>query len=141
MWCSGCKRAVAWSLMTDAESPRTLFELLYLYFGDFEKLRIVYDNACNFLAFCLNRDAEWSRRLRTFVDALHWQGHTGCSANLNTGTFLRCLIGQLMQVNCCIVADSYLTELCSGQMRCSAATYSRLRCTLRALLGLDASCM
>lgn len=71
--------------MTDAESPRTLFELLYLFFGVFEKLRVVYDNACNFLAFCLNRDAEWAKRVHTFVDALHWQGHTGCSANLNTG--------------------------------------------------------
>ena len=77
--------------MTDAESPRTLFELLYLFCGSFEKLRIAYDNGCNFQEFCLNRDPVWSRKLRTFVDALHWQGHTGCSVNLNTGaaTMLR----------------------------------------------------
>jgi hypothetical protein len=71
--------------MTDAESPGTLFELLYLFFNEGPK-RVVYDNACNLLAYILNRDPAWARDLRVFIDALHFKGHTGCATSLDAGT-------------------------------------------------------
>jgi hypothetical protein len=70
--------------MTDAESPATLFELLYLFFPE-EPMRIVYDNGCNFLSYALNRDPAWTAILRAFVDALHFKGHTSCAKSFDTG--------------------------------------------------------
>lgn len=89
IWCSQCQCAVAWSLMTDAESPGTLFELLYLFFAAAGgMLRVVYDNACNFLNYALNRDPAWAKSVRVFIDALHFKGHTCCATSLDGGVFL-----------------------------------------------------
>ena len=85
VWCAACQRAVAWLLMTDSESPATLFELLYLFFPE-QPMRIGYDNACNFISYALNRDPAWTALLRAFVDALHFKGHTGCANSFSSGT-------------------------------------------------------
>jgi hypothetical protein len=75
--------------MTDAESPGTLFELLYLFFtAAGGMLRVIYDNACNFLNYALNRDPAWAQSVRVFIDALHFKGHTCCATSLDGGVFL-----------------------------------------------------
>jgi hypothetical protein len=79
--------------MTDAESPGTLFELLYLFFSEGPK-RVVYDNGCNLLTYILNRDPVWARHLRIFIDALDLKGHTGCATSLDAG---------MNQSSCCNV--------------------------------------
>ena len=81
-----CQCAVAWSLMPDAESPATLFELLYIFFPDVS-MRIAYDNGCNFLAYALNRDPAWAALLRVFIDGLHWRNHIACATGFSSGAF------------------------------------------------------
>jgi hypothetical protein len=40
-WCTDCKKAVLWSLMADAESPQTVFEMLYTRFPTTPHLRLM----------------------------------------------------------------------------------------------------
>ena len=87
LWCAMCKRALAWTLMTDAESPSTPFEMLYLFFTP-KRRKVVYDNACHLLDYALNRAPEWSADLQPLVDQFHAAGHTSCARSLNTGVFL-----------------------------------------------------
>jgi hypothetical protein len=42
--------------MAAADSPAALFELLCVFFLPHKRLRIAYDNDCNFLQYALNRD-------------------------------------------------------------------------------------
>ena len=69
--------------MACAESPATLFELLYLFFPR-APLRIAYDNGCNFVAYALNRDPAWVAQLQVFIDGLHFPNHKGCADSFNT---------------------------------------------------------
>lgn len=71
--------------MADSESPATLFELLYLFFAFLGVLRLIYDNACNLLAYMLNRAPVWAADKEVYIDALHAKGHTGCAASFSTG--------------------------------------------------------
>lgn len=75
-----------WSLMADAESPATLFELLITRVPRGQFMRVIYDNACNAQHFFLNREAEMCKFFEFFVDELHWSGgHPHCSKAYNTG--------------------------------------------------------
>jgi hypothetical protein len=71
--------------MAAAESPAALFELLYIFFPPHKRLRIAYDNGCNFLSYALNRDPLWAASVRVFIDELHSKGHKQCAAGFNTG--------------------------------------------------------
>lgn len=73
--------------MTSAESPRTLFELLYCYVPEPEvPMRVIYDNGCNLLAYSLNRNPEWTKKsIHVYIDALHKKGHVKCADGLDTG--------------------------------------------------------
>jgi hypothetical protein len=88
IWCSKCDCAISWSLMTNAESPKSLFDLLYCYFPDGAK-RIVYDNGCNFLAYILNRAPGWAKQVQVFIDTLHKKGHVKGADGLDTGVVLK----------------------------------------------------
>ena len=88
LWCVACQRALAWSLMASAESPATLFELLYLCMPR-GPLRIGYDNVCNFVAFALNRDPMWMASVRPVIDDLHARGHTDCAQSFDAGELCR----------------------------------------------------
>ena len=80
-----CKKAVMWSLMANAESPRTLFELLFTRLPEGTKPRITYDNACNTMQYMLNREPEFCRDCELYIDALHFRGHKGCCTAYDTG--------------------------------------------------------
>ena len=70
--------------MTDAESPATVFELLYLFFP-LKRRKTVYDNACHLMDFSLNRAPEWTELMQPLIDAFHASGHTSCARSFNTG--------------------------------------------------------
>lgn len=84
-WCLTCARAVLFSLMADAESPATVFELVYTRFPDQPTLRIMYDNACNANHFFLNREPAFCKNIELYVDSFHFKGHKSCSHAYNTG--------------------------------------------------------
>lgn len=73
--------------MADAESPASLFELLYIFFPHLP-MRIGYDNACHFLAYALNRDPEWAAMLRVFIDRFHSVNHTACARSFDASALL-----------------------------------------------------
>jgi hypothetical protein len=85
VWCAACEAAVSWSLMADSESPSSLFELLVTYFNDGSfhlqnQMRVVYDNACNFMTYGLNRDPEFMKGIDAVTDGFHGtKGHPKCS--------------------------------------------------------------
>ena len=38
---------------------------------------VIYDNACNLLSYCLNREPDFFRTTWFLVDRFHWHNHTG----------------------------------------------------------------
>ena len=38
---------------------------------------LVYDNGCNLHNYCLNREPQFFKCTRFFVDKFHWRNHTG----------------------------------------------------------------
>jgi hypothetical protein len=71
--------------MADSESPNTLFELQCLFLPEDEATRQLYDAGCHLLSFGLNRDPEWMRQHRVFIDGMHFEGHTSCARSFNSG--------------------------------------------------------
>jgi hypothetical protein len=45
----------------------------------------LYNNACNLLAYMLNRALVWAKNVQVFINALHFKGHTGCAIGLDAG--------------------------------------------------------
>lgn len=64
--------------MRNAESPRTLFEVLFTRWKRAPKL-VAYDNGCHYHAFSLNREPEWAKDTLVGIDALHQPNHKDCS--------------------------------------------------------------
>lgn len=87
-WCNQCERAVAWSLLSDAESPGTVHEMLYAFFGDAPK-RLAYDNGCNLQSYMLNRNPDDARNVEVYIDALHAKNHVACARSYSTGAQCR----------------------------------------------------
>jgi hypothetical protein len=76
--------------MTNYESPKTLFDLLYCYFPEVP-LRVAYDNGCNFLSYMLNRAPEWAKRVHVYIDELHKKQHVRCADGLDAGVSALCI--------------------------------------------------
>jgi hypothetical protein len=91
IWCSKGECAVCSSLMTNAESPRTLFDLLYCFFPE-QKMRVVYDNGCNFLSYAWNRVPAWTSNVHVYIDSLHKKDHVKCADGLDTGAVFKCTL-------------------------------------------------
>jgi hypothetical protein len=109
VWCAACRRAVCFSLMPDTESPATLFELLYCFFPQDKKLRISYDNGCQFLSYALNRAPRWAGQVRVMIDELHHHGHKACATSFSTGMSLSSMVvlfstayGSVQQTTVCV---------------------------------------
>ncbi|DBA94641.1 TPA: hypothetical protein ACH3X1_002213 [Trebouxia sp. C0004] len=64
--------------MKDAESPRTLFEAIYVHWPTPPQV-VVYDNSCHAMTYALNREPEWFNAVQWVIDATHFPGHTGCA--------------------------------------------------------------
>jgi hypothetical protein len=82
------------ALMADAESPGTIFELLYTMLPENAQARIMYDNACNAEHYFLNREPEFTKNLEFYVDEFHFAGHRQCCRAYNTGVPLQCAYQQ-----------------------------------------------
>lgn len=84
VWCTCCRRCVCFAIMRDAESPRTLFELLFTHWEEPPEC-LQFDNGCNVQTYCLKREPEHFSRMRVLIDEAHYRGHTNCSKNYSTG--------------------------------------------------------
>lgn len=133
VWCIKCRRAIAWALMADSESPNTLYELAALFLPQDEDARVSYDAGCHLHSFILNRDPELLKRLQVFIDALHFKGHTCCSANYSTGmSVLRSDHCKGLPIICTHSSASYpCMRHCEG---IGYVAYGRYACSCAALL-------
>ena len=97
--------------MTDAESPGSVFEMLYLFFPKAVR-DVIYDNACHLLDYELNRDVEFAERTRPLVDEFHHPSHTSCAASFNTGElrhdWARSSCPDMQSYAACICNSKYL---------------------------------
>jgi len=93
VWCMACTKAIMWSLMADAESPRTLSEQLFTRLPEGAQPRIMYDNACNTLQYMLKREPEFCKDCELYIDAPHFKGHKGCCTACDTSRALHQLAG------------------------------------------------
>ena len=83
-WCMKCRVCRHFNVMHRAESPRHVFEVL-LTRCPLAPLRFCFDNGCNVYAYFLNREPEFFKRTRMFVDESHFRGHKNCAPDYNTG--------------------------------------------------------
>ncbi len=83
-WCKCCSKCVFFSLMGDAESPRTVFEVLYARRAQ-PPHTFCLDNGCNLHQYLLNREPAFFETMRVFIDEPHYRGHKQCSQAYNTG--------------------------------------------------------
>lgn len=84
VWCACCRRCTMFSIMRDAESPRTPFDLLYTHMERAPQ-QFQLDNGCNLHSFALAREPSFFAGMRVLIDEPHYRGHSKCSANYNTG--------------------------------------------------------
>lgn len=75
--------------MKDAESPRTLFEAIYVHWPEPPEV-VVYDNNCHAMTYALNREPAWFKDVQWVIDATHFPGHTGCAYALTSSGSLAC---------------------------------------------------
>lgn len=84
MSCAGCGRIVNLSMMSDAESPQTVWAIAASQLPEGPKV-MVYDNGCNLSLYIYNRDPGMMRDLRIYIDRLHFRGHKRCLDYYDTG--------------------------------------------------------
>ncbi|ETV74159.1 hypothetical protein H257_11125 [Aphanomyces astaci] len=73
-------------LMTQPESPETLFSIFYSRFPDADRV-VIYDNACNYHEYCMNREPQFFANQVTKQDRIHAKGHVGCTIGHNLDEF------------------------------------------------------
>lgn len=90
-----CSHGVCYgySIMKTAESPNIAFTVLRTRFKKAPE-RVIYDNACHLLSYCLNRDPAFFKDTQFLVDRFHWRNHTGCSVGHNASDY-----GHMQNVN------------------------------------------
>ncbi|XP_021379373.1 uncharacterized protein LOC110466906 [Mizuhopecten yessoensis] len=85
-----CEHGICYGfhIMENNESPHvpfTFMEMVWIHYqGSFVLIisapsTIIYDNACNLHAYCLNRDPVFIKDTIFAVDNLHWRNHKSCS--------------------------------------------------------------
>ncbi|KAK3608593.1 hypothetical protein CHS0354_042584 [Potamilus streckersoni] len=75
-----CQHGVCYEyqIMKSMESPNIPFTFLRTKFKVAPEA-VIYDNACNLHAYCLNIDPAFFARTQFALDALHWFNHIDCS--------------------------------------------------------------
>ena len=96
-WCHKCGVCRHFTVMQRAESPFYLFHPLYTRCVVAPTV-LCFDNACNGHAFNLNREPEFFKFTRMYVDESHFRGHSNCAPDYNTGWSTRMCIQVLCQV-------------------------------------------
>ena len=72
-------------LMLNPESSKNLFRILQCRdLNHFKLQAILFDNACNFNAYLLNREPRMYEYLRCLIDISHFHGHKKRKLNSNT---------------------------------------------------------
>ena len=86
LWCMGCGKCLMFAIMPDAESPRTIFDLLYTHLQQPPEL-FMMDNGCNVHLFVKGREPQHFSSTRFLIDEFHYRDHTNCSHGYRSGTY------------------------------------------------------
>ena len=92
LWCVEHRCCIGFSVMTKAESPRTLYELLATRFRTPPPI-VIYDNACNVCAYAMNRNPALFRDTHFLSDALHFPAHVNCAPTFDSARFRHLFTG------------------------------------------------
>lgn len=76
--CLDCCNVVGFNAMHEAESARSVFEVLFTRFPTAPEV-VVYDNACNLSIYSHVRESYFFRDTRFVIDKLHQWNHSDCS--------------------------------------------------------------
>jgi hypothetical protein len=85
LWCMGCGKCLMFAIMPDAESPRTIFDLLYTHLQQPPEL-FMMDNGCNVHLFVKGREPQHFSSTRFLIDDFHYRDHTNCSQGYRSST-------------------------------------------------------
>jgi hypothetical protein len=83
VYCVQHSNCIGFVLMHDAESPRTVFELMLARFRVQPRI-IIYDNGCNLSEYVLNRAPAQFKKTAILVDGFHYSSHTNCAPSFDT---------------------------------------------------------
>ena len=88
MTCACPQKVVyGFSLMTSGESPQFLFDIVMSRFPADYSPSIVYDNACKFKEYGLNRETQRFMELQITVDKFHQCNHTSCGESFKSSVY------------------------------------------------------
>lgn len=87
LWCMRCGKCVMFAIMPDAESPRTIFDLLYTHLPQPPQL-FMMDNGCNVHLFAKGREPAHFASTRFLIDEMHYRDHTNCSQGYRSGVLI-----------------------------------------------------
>ena len=88
MTCACPQKVVyGFSLMTSGESPQFLFDIVMSRFPADYSPSIVYDNACKFKEYGLNRETQRFMELQITVDKFHQCNHTSCGESFKSSEY------------------------------------------------------
>lgn len=82
-WCASHRICIGWTLLTEAESPKSVYDVLATRFQKMPQY-IIYDNACNLFEYCHNRSPHLFRDTVFLSDAFHWVNHINCGCCFNS---------------------------------------------------------
>lgn len=76
----------AFFLIPGAEGRNEPFSFLTTHFKHAPKV-VVYDFACAFQDYCMNREPAFFRNMRFLVDKFHWHNHQACARSYNASLY------------------------------------------------------
>ena len=82
-WCTECGICPMFGLMADAESPKTVFDLLMTR-AEHAPSRVCYDDGCRLVQYALNREPEHFRATQFLIDNPHFKTHANCANEYDT---------------------------------------------------------
>ncbi|KAI9189995.1 hypothetical protein H9P43_001428 [Blastocladiella emersonii ATCC 22665] len=84
--CLCCRKCIGFQVLSNKESPRVVYQTLLTRFEKMPQY-VIYDNACNALEYCLNRNPAAFKDTIFAVDAFHMPNHSACAPSFNIKSF------------------------------------------------------
>ena len=91
------KIVYGFSLMTSSESPQMIFDVIMPRFPQNYSPQIIYDNACKFKEFGLNRETRRFMQIQITCDRFHESNHTSCGKLFKFSEYIQ-LLGKKTKV-------------------------------------------
>ena len=91
------KIVYGFSLMTSSESPQMIFDVIMSRFPQNYSPQIIYNNACKFKEFGLNRETRRFMQIQITCDRFHESNHTSCGRSFKSSEYIQ-LLGKILRL-------------------------------------------